>query len=168
MFMEKIMEKAPEILIRRSRPGDASYVSHLHMTLYQKDYGFRGIFEYYVMKGMAEFLNDRAGGELWVAVIDDRIVGSIAIVRVDDATAQLRWFIVSHDHQGAGIGKRLMNEAMAFCGGQGYERVYLWTIDILEAARKLYGQHGFRPAEEKINTEWTGAPIREERWELTL
>ena len=113
------MERAG-IAIRPAQPGDASYVSCLHMRLYEKQYGFRGIFEYYVMQGMADFLRDPAGGRLWVALDGDAIVGAIAIVRADHETAQLRWFVIHEEYQGRGLGRRLMDMAMAFVAESGY------------------------------------------------
>jgi GNAT superfamily N-acetyltransferase len=156
------------ILIRPYQPGEASYVSCLHMRLYESQYNFRGIFEHYVLKGLADFTGNPEGGCLWTALNEKEIVGSIAIVRAGEDAAQLRWFIVHEDYQGQGIGKALMNVAMNFVREKEYHRVFLWTIQTLEAARSLYGQYGFVRMEELPNTEWSGQELTEERWDLTL
>ena len=154
-----------QALIRTYNPGDAGYVSYLHMKLYQERYRFKPIFEYYVMKGLTEFLHDPSGSNLWIAEIDGLVAGSIAIVKTPDA-AQLRWFLVNAEHQGKGIGRSLMNTAMQFCEERGYGRVFLWTISMLKAARRLYEEFGFVPVEENPNDEWTDGTLMEERWEL--
>jgi len=156
-----------ETLIRTYGPGDASYISYLHMKYYREHYGFKPVFEYYVMKGITEFLQDPSGSNLWIAEINGHIVGSIAIVKKQNA-AQLRWFLVDAEHQGVGIGNNLMNIAMRFCKDQGYYRVFLWTANILGAARHLYNKFGFSLMEENPNVEWTDNTIMEERWELNL
>ncbi len=154
------------VTIRQSGPGDAGYVDYLHMRLYQNVYQFKPIFEHYVMKGLSEFLLHSNGSMLWVAEDGSEIIGSIAIVKTDDHTAQLRWFLLDERYQGLGIGKRLMAQAMSFCCEHHYQSVYLWTIDFLHAARHIYERSGFTLVETKCNNEWTDHVITEELWEL--
>lgn len=156
------------VVIRPSRPGDASYVSFLHMVFYERVYGFKGIFEYYLMAPMAEFLISPGGSCMWVATDAGKIVGSIAISRESESSAKLRWFLIDEKYQGKGLGQRLMDTAMHFCREQGYEHVFLWTIQMLDAARHLYKKYGFKITEEKPDTEWTGEPMIEERWDLYI
>ncbi|MDR2523918.1 MAG: GNAT family N-acetyltransferase [Synergistaceae bacterium] len=156
------------VKIRPFGPGDASYVSYLHMKLYWERYQFKPVFEYYVMKGLMEFLRDPEGGQLWIAEADGAAVGAIAIVRARDDTAQLRWFLVDPPCQGTGIGRELLKTALVFCRERGYKHVFLWTVGLLETARRLYKTSGFTLAEEKTNDEWTDGVITEERWELVL
>ncbi|NLF26273.1 MAG: GNAT family N-acetyltransferase [Clostridiales bacterium] len=151
--------------IREYGPGDPSLVSHLQMRLYWKRYGFKAIFEYYLTRGMAEFLKDPSGGQLWVAEKGGAIVGSIAVVKLREDSAQLRWFAVDDRAQGMGIGSALFDVAMKFCGDRGYAHIELWTADILHAARHLYQKRGFVPTETKENTEWTDHVLLEEKWE---
>jgi DNA-binding MarR family transcriptional regulator/N-acetylglutamate synthase-like GNAT family acetyltransferase len=157
-----------EIVIRPFRSGDLGYIAHLHGRLYDHTYKFGSKFEYYVMKGLTEFMQDTVGGELWVAEIDNKIVGSIAITKFNDKVAQLRWFILDEDYQGIGIGKKLMETALNFCKEKQYEHVYLWTVSTLNAARHLYQKFNFEVTEEKPNDEWTGTELIEERWDLSL
>ena len=156
------------VTIRQAAPGESGYVSWLHMTLYEKQYGFRPVFEYYVMAGLTEFLHDGSGGKLWVAVCKDEIVGSIAMVNAGEDAAQLRWFLIKEGYQGLGTGQKLMDTAMAFAKDEGYEHIVLWTADMLHAAKHLYTKYGFTKTEEKENTEWTGRLVMEERWDTDL
>jgi DNA-binding MarR family transcriptional regulator/GNAT superfamily N-acetyltransferase len=157
-----------EVSIRSFQAGDVGYVAHLHGILYDKTYKFGPMFEYYVMKGLAEFMMNSDGGELWVAEVNGKIVGSIAITKSNDTVAQLRWFILDENYQGLGIGKKLMETAINFCHNQGYQYVFLWTVSILETARYLYNKYNFSLTEEKSNDEWTGTQLVEERWDLDL
>ena len=156
------------VSIRSFRAGDVGYVAHLHGILYDKTYKFGPMFEYYVMKGLAEFMINNDGGELWVVEVNGKIVGSIAITKSNDTVAQLRWFVLDENYQGLGIGKKLMETAINFCHNQGYQHVFLWTVSILETARYLYKKYNFTLTEEKSNDEWTGTKLIEERWDLDL
>lgn len=156
------------VSIRSFRAGDVGYVAHLHGILYDKTYKFGPMFEYYVMKGLAEFMINNDGGELWVVEVNGKIVGSIAITKSNNTVAQLRWFVLDENYQGLGIGKKLMETAINFCHNQGYQHVFLWTVSILETARYLYKKYNFTLTEEKSNDEWTGTKLIEERWDLDL
>lgn len=157
-----------EVFIRPFQPGDVGYVAHLHGRLYDKTYQFGRMFEYYVMKGLTEFMIDTAGGELWVAQVNGEIVGSIAITKYSETVAQLRWFVLDENYHGMGIGKKLMETALDFCKDQNYQYVFLWTVSSLATARYLYRKYNFRLTEEKPNEEWTGTKLIEERWDLNL
>lgn len=157
-----------EVLIRPFRSGDVGYIAHLHGILYDHTYKFGRKFEYYVMKGLTEFMINTDGGELWVAEADNKIVGSIAITKSSDTISQLRWFVLDEDYQGMGIGKKLMETALNFCNEKNYQHVFLWTVSTLNTARYLYQKYNFRKTEEKPNEEWTGTKLIEERWDLEI
>lgn len=170
--IESLLSKAnslpSEVIIRPFQPGDVGYVAHLHGSLYDKTYKFGQVFEYYVMKGLTEFMLNNDGGELWVAEVNGEIAGSIAITKSSNTLAQLRWFVLDENYQGLGIGKKLMETAINFSRQQGYQHIFLWTVNILETARYLYGKYNFTLTEEKSNYEWTGTELIEERWDLDL
>lgn len=157
-----------EVLIRPFQPGDVGYVAYLHGNLYDKTYKFGQKFEYYVMKGLTEFMIDTDGGELWIAEVNGEIAGSIAITKFSDTVAQLKWFVLNENYQGMGIGKKLMETALNFSKEQNYQHVFLWTVSTLETARHLYKKYNFRLTEEKPNEEWTTTKLIEERWDLIL
>ncbi|MGG3508533.1 helix-turn-helix domain-containing GNAT family N-acetyltransferase [Paenibacillus lautus] len=157
-----------DVFIRPFKPGDAGYVAYLHGSVYDKTYRLGQMFEHYVMKGLADFVIDSDRGELWVAEVNGRIVGSIAITKSSDTVAQLRWFILDEPFQGKGIGKKLIETALNFCKEQNYKHVFLWTVSTLESARYLYRKYNFELTEEKPNEEWTETKLIEERWDLDL
>ncbi|WP_419877134.1 bifunctional helix-turn-helix transcriptional regulator/GNAT family N-acetyltransferase [Brevibacillus centrosporus] len=156
------------VTIRPFQPGDVGYVAFLHGRYYSQNYQFGKIFEYYVMKGLTEFLYDSEKGQLWIAEVNGQIAGSIAITKAEDTVAQLRWFILDEPFQGIALGKKLMETALRFCVEQNYKHVYLWTVSSLAAARSLYTKYQFVRTEEKPNDEWSGTQMIEERWDLDL
>lgn len=162
------MENNRKIQIRQSEPGDAGYVAFMHGRYYWKYHGFYEYAEYYFIKYLSDFVRDPTGGKLWVADVDGTISGSIAIVRVDDDTAQLRWFIVEKECQGMEIGGKLLKTALDFCRQSNYKTVFLWTFKGLDTAKHLYEKSGFVLTEEKPNNKWRSAEIIDRKMELTL
>ncbi len=160
------MEAASKINIRPYQTGEVGYITCMHMALYQKLYHFKPVFEKYLLMGLAEFIQNPAGSQLWMATDDEKLIGSIAICKIDDHTAQLRWFLIDPQYHGQGLGHRLMTVALDFCRAQGYHHVFLWTADPLKAARHLYKKYGFVHEQNAPNDEWTDAVITEERWDL--
>jgi GNAT superfamily N-acetyltransferase len=71
------------------------------------------------------------------------------------------------EHRGHGLGKWLLDEALAFAREAGYRRVTLWTVDLLRTAARLYADAGFRLAETRPGAPW-GVPLTEQRYDLDL
>ncbi len=156
-------------LIRSHRPGDIGFIIHRHGVLYAQEYGFNDQFDGYVANGLASFVKNYnpVKEHIWIAEINGSIIGSVAIVQCEEEVAQLRWLIVEPTEQGKGVGKKLVNEAILFAKQKGYKKIILWTIDFLDAARKLYSNADFELVETKKNKGW-GKELVEERWELLL
>jgi len=132
--------------------------SHMH-----RHFGFGPAFETRVAADLAEFMTriGDAANQTWHAHKDNRIVGSISIDGQDlgdtesgDSRTHLRWFVVDESIRGGGIGRALLSQALSFCDQQEYHQTHLWTVSGLDAARKLYEQHGFYLAEEYYGDQW--------------
>jgi N-acetylglutamate synthase-like GNAT family acetyltransferase len=150
------------------RPGDLGSIVHLHGTVYARENGFDPTFEAYVAGPLSEFVRSRTDRDrLWIAERGDRIVGCAAVVGTSAKEAQFRWFLVDPSARGAGLGKRLLHEAVAFCHHCGYESVFLWTVSALTAAARLYRSAGFEKAEEHPGKRW-GVEVVEEKYVLSL
>jgi GNAT superfamily N-acetyltransferase len=149
-------------------PGDLGSVVHLHGIVYAREYGFDPTFEAYVAGPLAEFVRRASPRErVWIAERDGGLIGSVAVVAASPQTAQLRWFLVAPAARGAGLGKRLLHEAIAFAKERGYDAMILWTVRALTAAAHLYRAAGFRKVEEKPGRMW-GVEVVEEKYELGL
>lgn len=152
-------------------PGLIGRITLLHATYYAEHWNLDVSFESQVGRELSEFMGrfdpDRDG--LWAALEDGRFVGAIAIDGSlgEAGEARLRWFIVDHDCQGCGVGRRLMEAAVGHCREKGFERIFLWTFKGLDAARKLYEDFGFRLVEENPEEQW-GISLQEQRFDLEL
>ena len=150
------------------KPGDIGSIVRMHGVIYAREYGFDHTFEAYVAGPLgdcvrAASLRDR----IWIAERAGQIVGCIAIVAASEQTAQLRWFLVDPGARGLGVGKKLIQEAAAFCKVMGYESMILWTVSALTAAAHLYQSAGFKKVAEKPGRRW-GVDVIEEKYELIL
>lgn len=163
-------EQATIPIRHERRPGDLGRVISLHAELYTREYGFSIGFETYAVETVAEYLQlDRPDRDrVWVAEADGRLVGCIGILGREDGAAQLRWFLVDPSTRGQGLGRRLIAEALDFCRAAGYRSVYLWTVNGLEAAAKLYREAGFQKTETKPEAILWDVPLSEERYDLSL
>lgn len=157
-----------DIQLRSSlRPGDIGRVVQLHGLLYSRECGYDHTFEAYVASPLAQFArNDSVHERIWLAERGDRLVGCIAIVAASPDVAQLRWFLVDPSERGAGLGRHLMDQAIAFSHAQGYRSIVLWTVSGLNAAAHLYRAAGFRKIAENPGHLW-GRDVVEEQYELS-
>lgn len=167
-ILSKEIGPLPEVGIRTARPGDMGWVIKRHGELYSSSHGFNEEFEQYVLLGLAEFVQKSGGrNALWVAEQNGIRQGSIAVVEQDDNAAQLRWLFVEPGARGLGVGRRLVEQVLEFCRAQGFDSIFLWTIDFLLPARSLYQSVGFELV-ETVRSEMGGVPCVEERWVLRL
>lgn len=150
------------------KPGDIGSVIHLHGVLYAEEYGWDHTLEAYVAAPLVRFATLPTGRErIWIVEKGREVVGSVAIVENSRTEAQLRWLLVRPELRGLGIGKLLVEEAVAFCRDCGYSSVFLWTVKGLAAAAHLYEAAGFQLSEEKTHKVW-GALLTEQRYDLKL
>jgi len=160
-----------ELRISGYLPGAIGRITELHATYYSERWGFDLNFEAEVSTELAEFLRrfDPTRDGFWVATLDGRIVGSIAIDGSNDpaAGARLRWFILAPECQGRGIGTQLLREAIEFCRSANIHRVYLWTFAGLDAARHLYEEFEFTLREERTDRDW-GSTVTHQMFDLDL
>lgn len=151
------------------RPGDIGYIIYLHGTLYAQEYALDQTFEGDVAIRMGEFAKtyDPSKDYAAVAELEGRIAGAVFINGLSDERAQLRWFLVHPDARGRGLGRQLIDGAIAFCRERGFAKVSLWTISELKAAAHLYRQAGFVITREETHEIW-GASRTEQEYELIL
>lgn len=158
-------------IMRGYSPGAIGRVAWLHARYYSENWGFGLYFEAKVASELSEFLKRFAESRdgFWTVCAGGRVEGALAIdgLKAAEEGAHLRWFIMSEELRGRGLGNRLIEEAVSFCRDRCYRSVYLWTFEGLSAARHLYEKHGFKLAESFRGSQW-GKEVIEQRFELRL
>lgn len=160
-----------QITITGYYPGVIGRITTLHAIYYRKHWGLDHSFEAEVSRELGDFIahfDPRMDG-LWNAVKGEDLVGAIAIVgnRETPREARLRWYIVDIRYHRRGIGRDLIERALAFSKKVGFDRISLWTFEGLERAQAIYLKSGFRLVETREVPQW-GGMIHEQRFELGL
>jgi len=144
--------RKPMIIVRPYGIGDVGWAIERHGQLYADEFGWNKEFEALVAALFAKFATQhQAGAELfWIAEVDNQRAGCVFVVRSekDPQAAQLRCLLVDPIARGLGIGRRLVEECIAFSKAVGYRRIILWTNDVLVSARRIYEAAGFSLIEE--------------------
>ena len=157
------------VTLRPPALGDIGRIIHRQALLYQREYGWDMRFEVLlaeIFSGMMQqFDPDMERG--WVAERGGDVVGSVFVVRDSDAVAKLRLLYIEPHARGLGLGRRLVDECIAFARGKAYRRMTLWTNDVLKPARRIYAATGFRlTSAEAVNA--FGQDMVSETWDLDL
>jgi DNA-binding MarR family transcriptional regulator/GNAT superfamily N-acetyltransferase len=141
-------------VIRDLKPGDLGWVISRNGALYAEQYGWDHTYEELVTCIVGEFVRDRdpKRERAWIAELDGEPVGCVFCVREDETTARLRLLLVEPRARGLGIGARLVDEVLDFARHTGYQRIVLWTNDVLSSARRIYQRAGFELVGEDRHT----------------
>jgi N-acetylglutamate synthase-like GNAT family acetyltransferase len=158
-----------EIRLRSHRPGDMGWVVQRHGELYFHEYGWDGRFEALVAKIAADFVTsfDPTRERCWIAERNGERVGCIFLVRKSERVAKLRLLLVSPEARGSGLGRRLVDECLAFARHARYREVVLWTNSVLHAARHIYEATGFQLIEQTKHRDF-GPELTAEVWQKEL
>lgn len=80
------------------------------------------------------------------------MIGGIGIAPFGESkdTAELQKFYIVKDHQGKGYGSMLYQTAEKFAKNQGFQKIYIETVDVLGQANKTYAHFGFQKLEKPL------------------
>jgi len=161
--------KPGEIVLRAHRPGDMGWVVERHAAIYYEEWGWGAGFEALVAGITKEFLEkfDPAREYCWIAERDGERLGCVFVVKDGKSTARLRLLIVEPQARGTGLGRRLVEQCIAFARDKRYRKLVLWTHANLAAARAIYRKTGFRRVGTEAHSSF-GPRVVGEYWELTL
>jgi len=158
------------VILRPHRPGDMGWVVERHAALYGREYGWGEGIEGVTARIVADFLEHRdpERARCWIAERGGERLGCIFLVADEEPdVARLRLLLLEPAARGLGLGKRLVDECLAFARAAGYREVVLWTHAVLVAARGIYASAGF-----KLEKTWThdefGKDEVSETWRLVL
>ncbi|RWG09452.1 bifunctional helix-turn-helix transcriptional regulator/GNAT family N-acetyltransferase, partial [Mesorhizobium sp.] len=129
---DKPQPKVPYIL-RPLQVGDIGWITHRQGLIYAQDYGWDETYEALVAEILGEFVKNFVPQweSSWIAEREGEVVGSVFVMRKSPKVAKLRLLYVEPSARGLGIGRRLVDECIAFSRAKGYKTLTLWTNDIL-------------------------------------
>ena len=84
-------------------------------------------------------------GNFWLAVYDNQVVGTIAVLDIKNNNGALRKMFVAEKFRGKtfGIGQQLLNTLLLHCQMHEIYNVFLGTTHFFEAAHKFYAKNAF-------------------------
>jgi len=86
----------------------------------------------------------KSGGAFIVMVNEkDEIIGTVAVLRLDNQKCKLRKMYVSSKYRGLKLGEKLLENALEKVAELNFKTVYLETVHSMSAAIHLYKKFGF-------------------------
>ena len=145
------MSNGPDVLIRPMAPDDVPEAKTMMLTvsagIFAPDHPAAAFINRYgkALGDVDDFQRQYGppGGTFLVATNGATIIGTGAIRRLDDRTAELRRMWLLPASHGRGIGFRLAQELLAFARAAGYHFVRLSTSDVQTRAIHFYERLGF-------------------------
>jgi DNA-binding MarR family transcriptional regulator/N-acetylglutamate synthase-like GNAT family acetyltransferase len=160
--------------LRDPATGDLGWMVKRHAELYFAEYGWSGSFEGVCAQIVSDFVRnfDEMLEKCWIAVMNGERIGCVMLLKDDPSAkkaevARIRMLLLDPKARGTGLGRRLVEECIAFARAKGYRRVTLWTRSELTAARAIYAKLGFRKTGEESHDDW-GRKAMGEFWDLDL
>jgi GNAT superfamily N-acetyltransferase len=114
----------------------------------------------------------KKNGCFWVAVEDEKLIGTIALIDFDNGQAALRKMFVHKDYRGKekGVGQLLLDTLFDWCKQKNITEIYLGTVEQLHAAKRFYVKNGFEKIDKselpgnfplmQVDTEFFGLRIK--------
>ncbi|MGA9026699.1 MAG: helix-turn-helix domain-containing GNAT family N-acetyltransferase [Steroidobacteraceae bacterium] len=156
--------------LRAPAAGELGWVIHRQSRLYHQEFGWDSGYETLTLGIVAQFVArfDAAKEQAWIADHNDMVAGSIFLMRGDEPqTGRLRLLYVEPGARGLGIGKALVAACIERARSAGYQRLTLWTHDVLVAARRLYEAAGFQLMGQQQHRSF-GRDLMGQTWSLPL
>ncbi|MBL4708638.1 MAG: GNAT family N-acetyltransferase [Flavobacteriales bacterium] len=104
------------------------------------------------------------GGHILFAKVENKIVGTVALIVREEGTYELSKMGVLKGYRGFKIGQKLMDAALSYCKKAGKTRVILDSSTKLTPALSLYKKLGFIEIPVDPNTPYERCDIRMEMW----
>lgn len=91
-------------------------------------------------------------GRLYIAYIDEKPAGCVALRKLDDTNCELKRLFVRPKFRGQNLGHILIKQIIDDAKAVGYESLFLDTLPFLKSAIYLYKKFGFTETEPYNNS----------------
>jgi GNAT superfamily N-acetyltransferase len=147
VFLHGVIWNMPWV-VRLANVGDAEAIASIMLQAFSE---YR---ELYTAEGFAataitseEVVARMRQGPVFVALIDDEMVGTASVVKKNDSL-YVRGMAVLPESRGNRIGELLLIQIEDYAANEGCKRLFLSTTPFLDRAIRLYEKFGFMRTEE--------------------
>lgn len=102
------------------------------------------------------------GGHILVALIEEKVVGTVALIKRENGIFELSKMAVTEKYQGLRIGQKLIYACIDYAGRIGANRLFLDSNTKLIPAITLYRKVGFKEIPVPTDTPYERCNIRME------
>lgn len=95
-----------------------------------------------VLANPQDYIIDR-GGMIFFARQDQEILGTVALMKMEDDVYEFTKMAVSTKARGKGIGQQLMQYTIDYARAQNWKELIIYTNSTLEDAVHIYKKYGF-------------------------
>jgi ribosomal protein S18 acetylase RimI-like enzyme len=99
------------------------------------------------------------GGQIFVALHDDEVIGTCAIIPHGDDEFELAKLTVASEFRNQGIARRLVERCIGYLRERGVRRVMLLSNSQLRGAIRLYESFGFTHCAVPANAKYESADV---------
>lgn len=164
-------DKTPYFTIRMACDKDGQAVADLIHSIQVDEFGVSISLEDQPDIAVIEALYIEKGGAFFVAEVQGRIVGSIALDNLGDGNAALRKLYVATDFRGKdlGLAHELLALVLRHAAKINAEHIYLGVAEEFASARRFYEKTGFDLVDEGVLPEsFPKTPVDKYFYRLSL
>ena len=90
------------------------------------------------------------GGNIFFVKAGDEIIGTVALMKMEDGVFELTKMAITPQYQGQQLGQKLLEHTIQYARQQGWKRLIIYSSRKLENAIYIYHKYGFEeiPIEE--------------------
>lgn len=83
-------------------------------------------------------------GNFWIALEEEKVIGTIALLPFDFKIAAIRKVFVERNYRNQGLGKKLLYTTLNWAKEKELEKLYLGTVPVFKTALQFYAKNGFK------------------------
>lgn len=102
------------------------------------------------------------GGHIFFIKAEEKIIGTVALMKIEEGIYELTKMAVSPIYQGQKLGQQLMQYILGFAQEQGYKKLIIYSNRKLENAIFIYKKFGFKEIPIEENNPYARGDIKME------
>ena len=100
------------------------------------------------------------GGSIFFVKEKEEIIGTVALMKIEDGVYELTKMAITPSHQGMNLGQKLMNHAIEYAKQQDWKSLILYSNRKLQNAVYIYFKYGFEEIPIEQNNPYSRGDIK--------